>query len=147
VTEIDWTSSSPGTPAGQARNLALGFYELWRQGVSHVLWFELRDPPNQPGNFAAAGLYYADGTAKPVASAFRFPFVAVGAAHGPLTLWGRAPRAGVVAIQKLEGRRWRSVLALRTTPGAVFYAQRRLGSHLQLRAVIDGIASQPWSTG
>ena len=146
VTEIDWTSGHPDTPAIQARYLALAFYELWRQGVTHVFWYTLRDPLEPPNSYRDAGLYYYDGSAKPAVAAYRFPFVAVHSSQG-VTLWGRAPRPGEVLIQRLVHGRWRHVLTLQTTSGGIFYAVRRLGSHLDVRAVSRGTASPIWMTG
>jgi hypothetical protein len=146
VTELDWTSIPPDSPAIQARYLALGFYELWLQGVSHVFWFSLRDPVGDPNSFSASGLYRGDGSAKPAAAAFRFPFVALRDA-GLLTVWGLAPAAGTVEIEARTGYGWQPMFWVQTTAGRVFYAQRGIGARLQLRAVIGGIASPVYDTG
>jgi hypothetical protein len=146
ITEIDWTSSSPDTPASQARDLARGFYALWRQGVSHVFWFALRDDPSVTDSFRNAGLYYSDGRAKPAVAAYRFPFVAISAPRGRLRLWGRAPRSGTVSIEQLVRGRWRQVLSLPTTSGGIFHAVRALGRRPRLRAVAAGVASPAWAT-
>jgi hypothetical protein len=154
ISELDWSSNppSPGgrSLAGQARCVAVAFYEVWRQGVSHVFWYQLRDPLQFKRSFTGGGLYFGNGVAKPAAAAFRFPFVALPVPHrkDSLTLWGRAPTAGVVVISKrVSGGRWRAILRLRTTNGAIFYGQRRLGSHLQLQARSGGIVSPIWTTG
>jgi len=149
MTELDWTSNPPD-PAGismplQARYLALAFYELWRQGVSHVFWFLIRDLPYK--TLTGSGVYFRDGTPKPSSQAFRFPFVALGTPHRMVTIWGRAPVRGTVAIERLRGNRWRTVLRLRRTRGGIFYAGRRLGSHLVLRARIGRTVSVPFATG
>ncbi len=151
VTELAWSDvppspPSPATLALQARYLPLGFYELWRQGVSHMFWFQLRDPPNSPNSFSGVGLYFLSGAAKPSAAAYRFPFVAIPARHKKLTIWGLAPTPGPVLIQKRVGGRWRSVLLLTSTSGGVFYANYRLGSHLLLRAVAGASVSPAWAT-
>lgn len=151
VTELDWStvparSPSPISLLRQTRFLPLGFYELWRQGVSTMFWFQLRDPPNQGNVFAGGGLYFGTGVAKPSAAAYRFPFIAIPAHHHKLTIWGRAPAPGSVVVQKLTKRGWRSVLVLTTTAGGVFYANFRLGSHLQLRAKAGSAISPVWAT-
>lgn len=151
VTELDWATVPVGSPSPQslrkqARFLALGFYELWRQGVSDIAWFQLRDPPGQPNIFAGGGLYFGSGVAKPAAAAYRFPFVAIPASHHRLTIWGKAPTAGPVVIQKLVGGSWHSVLSLASTPGGIFYANHRLGKHLQLRALAGPAISPVWAT-
>jgi hypothetical protein len=148
VTEIDWSTSPPApvTQAVQAAYLSQAFYELWSQNVSQVYWFQLRDPPGKANSFAGAGLYFVNGMAKLAATAFRFPFVALPAPHHKkaVVLWGKAPMAGRVVIQKRVGNRWRSILSLPTTSGGIFYAVPRLSSRLQLRARIGGIASLGW---
>lgn len=149
VTEIAWTSDPPLpgaiSEARQARYLSLGFYELWREGVDHVFWLLIRDYPYE--TLAGSGLYFVGGAAKPSSRAFRFPFVAVRGRDEGLTLWGRAPQAGRVVIERGTAGGWRPVLLLSTTPGGIFYAQRRLGSRLVLRAVSGGIASLAFPTG
>jgi hypothetical protein len=151
VTELAWTSGPPD-PGGisttlQARYLSRAFYELWRQGVSHVFWLELRDPPEGTNALLGSGVYFNNGRAKLSAGAFRFPFVALPARHGMITLWGRAPVAGNVSIQLGRGHGWQSRLVLHTTSGGIFYVRRRLGGHLVLRAAQGNVASRPWTTG
>ena len=81
VTEISWDSDPPdpnGVPiAEQARWYEQAMYVLWRQGVSTVLWLQIVDSPPIPnyGSTYQAGIYYLNGTPKPSAVAFRFPFV------------------------------------------------------------------------
>jgi hypothetical protein len=52
-----------------------------------------------------------------------------------------------VAIEAERRGRWRRLLILRPTSGGIFYARRRLGSHLTLRARVGPVVSYPWSTG
>lgn len=149
-TEIDWSTdpnvSAPVSVAEQARYVSEAFYELWEQDVNHVFWFDLRDPLSPQFNSDTdTGLYYQSGAAKPSATAFRFPFVALIQPHSQRIIWGRAPRAGVVLIQKAVGRGWQTVLTLHTTAGGVFYARSSLGSGLLLRATLAGVSSLPWS--
>jgi hypothetical protein len=147
VTEIDWASGGPDTPALQTRYLALAFYELWRQDVSHIFWYTLRDPPEPPNSFRDTGLFYYDGSAKPAAAAYVFPFVALRLAPHHVTLWGRAPRAGRVTIQKLTAHGWKRFAVLRTTRGGIFYAVRKAGPVAQWRAVSGSAASPVWTIG
>ncbi len=151
VTEIGWDSDppdhSPVSLALQARYVALAFYELWRQGVGHVFWLLVSDPKPGSGTVPALGVYFFNARAKPSAAAYRFPFVALPDNRGVVTLWGLAPKNGVVSIQVLRHRRWRAVAQLRTTRHAVFYARRALGRHLLLRAVVGRTDSPPWATG
>jgi hypothetical protein len=149
VTEIAWSSNPPDplaiSDARQARYLSLAFYELWRQGVSHTLWLLIRGYPHK--SLTGSGVYFPDGTPEPSARAFHFQFVALPGRQGRLTLWGHAPHAGVVEIERGNGQGWLPVTALSTTPGGIFYAQRDLGSHLVLRAQMGSVTSVPWATG
>ena len=150
VTELDWDSKPPD-PGGvslarQARYLSQAFYELWLQGVSHVLWYEPRDAGSQAArSFTGGGLFFYGGGAKPSSEAFRFPFASI-RSGAIVTLWGRAPRARNVTIEIARGRGWRRLLRLRPTRGGVFYARRRLGSHAVLRARQGTVVSPPWAT-
>jgi hypothetical protein len=146
VTEIAWSSKPPDPlaipEALQARYLSLSFYELWRQGVSHTFWLLIRDFPYK--SLTGSGVYFQNGTPEPSARAFRFQFVALPGSGGELTLWGHAPQAGVVQIERGTAHGWQRVTQLSTTPGGIFYAQRRLGSHLVLRATIGSVDSLPY---
>jgi len=150
ISEVAWGTNPPdpmsGSAALQARYLALAFYESWIQGVSHVYWFLLRDAVAPLESFTGDGLYYKDGVAKPAAQAFRFPFVAINAPHRKLTIWGKAPAAGSVTIDRRVGRRWKQVLRLRTTAGGVFYTRRSLGRSPVLRARMGALTSPAWAT-
>lgn len=149
ITEIGFSSRPPdaATFSRQARYLALAFYEFWRQGVAHVFWFQLRDPTGPTNVFSDGGLYLRSGVAKPSATAFRFPFVALPAPHGRLILWGRSPVPGQVVIEARVRDGWRRILALATTRGGVFYVRRVLSSHLRLRAQAGVSSSLAWSPG
>jgi len=149
VTEIAWSSNPPDPlaipDARQARYLSLAFYELWRQGINHVFWLLVRDFPYK--SLTGSGVYFGNGAPEPSAQAFHFQFVALPARRGVLTLWGHAPTAGAVEIEREDGDAWKPLLALSTTPGGIFYAQRRLGSRLVLRAQMGSVVSLPWAAG
>lgn len=149
VTEIDWTSAHPNTPATQGQDVSVALYELWSQDVSHVFWFELRDPPPaQKNSFLTAGLYYSDGAPKPAAAAYRFAFAAVPRPHREMALWGRAPTTGAASVQELIKGAWRQITLLQTTSGGIFYTVVRvIPRDRQLRAVIHGISSPVFVTG
>jgi hypothetical protein len=151
VTEIEWDSSPPDASgvslATQARYLSLAFYEVWRQGVMHVFWFGIGDHRYLlTVNLTGIGVYFANGTPKPAAAAFRFPFVATRTSARILTIWGRAPVAGGVTIELLRGRGWRPVARLATTRGGVFYTRLPHRGRATLRAVIRGLTSNPFSS-
>jgi hypothetical protein len=150
VTEISWDSSPPdpgGVPVQRhARWLEEAFYVLWRQGVDTVLWLQIRDSPPIPdyGSTYQAGLYLLDGTAKPTATAFRFPFVAEPVSMRSASVWGRAPSPGPVAIERRIAGRWRPLVTLRAGGDGLFRGRiaRRRGA--TLRALQGGQTTLSW---
>ena len=148
VTEIDWDSSPPDGGAipiaRQAQYLSRAFYELWSEGVSRVLWYEVVDPGGPAGNnFTGGGLFFGSGRAKPAAAAFRFPFVALTAARGATTLWGRAPHPGQVVIEAQRHGHWRGVARATASRDRVFEIIRSLGAGVTLRGRQGRIVSLP----
>ncbi|HKG36024.1 MAG TPA: hypothetical protein VKA89_06255 [Solirubrobacterales bacterium] len=159
VTEFGWDSKPPD-PGGlplwlHARWAAEALYRMWRDGVTTVFWFQLRDEraSSQPfGGVFESGLYrnggrLANDRAKPVLRAFRFPFVALRAGRGA-RVWGRTPDSGAgrVAIQALRRGRWRRTAVLRADRHGIFQAslpRRRIA--LKMRARAAGLRSQPFS--
>jgi hypothetical protein len=132
VTEVSWDSRPPdpdGVPVKkQARYLAETFRLLWKQGVRDVLWFNIRDQ-GKGGSYATSyqsGVYFRDGRPKPAQRAFSFPFVARSAGNG-VAVWGRAPAAGRVKIQRRRNGGWHTLVRERTGDSRVFHG--RLGSH------------------
>jgi hypothetical protein len=147
-TEVSFDSSPPdpdGVPlATHARWLAETFELLWRQGVTTITWFNVRDQPPEPSYAASnqSGVFFLDGRAKPAATAFRFPFV-VRRTKTATIAWARAPVAGTLVVERRVGARWRRVLATRVHAGQV--VQRRLhGRPRNLRARIGRQASIFW---
>jgi hypothetical protein len=153
VTEISWDSSPPdpdGIPvAEQARWLEQALYVLWRQGVDTVLWLQIVDAPPIPsyGSTYQAGLYYLDGTSKPAAQAFRFPFVTRRLNRGRIQAWGRAPRRGKLAIEQLRGGRWRVLRRLVVQTDQVFAVSLPIRGRAVLRAQADPDTSLAWTQG
>ena len=133
VTEIDWSTYAHVLhPISLALQLAICRWRSTSSGARASATFSGSTSAIRPDRSAArrmAASYLEQGTAKPSATAFRFPFVAVPASHRDRTLWGKAPAAGTVTIEKLVKRHWVSILRLHTTAGGVFYARRRLGAH------------------
>ena len=119
---------------------------MWRSGVSLVTWFGLEDKggkgPYQSGLFVhAKKLEHA--RAKPVRTAFRFPFVAYLGTH-KVTVWGRNATSTktLVAIQRRHGIHggWRTVARIRTNRYGIFKANVHLEATTKdwLRATARG---------
>jgi hypothetical protein len=117
VTEFSYDSrpaDPKGLPAGlHARWTSEALYRMWKNGVSLVTWFLLRDQAF-PQEMFQSGLYFRGQAGiesdkpKPALKAFRFPFVAFLQKDGSIRYWGRTPsstRKAVVVEQK-KGARW-----------------------------------------
>jgi len=121
VTEFSY-DSQPADPKGlppalHARWVSEALYRMWKDGVSLVTWWLIRDQPF-PQDMFQSGLYLrgsngiASDRPKPALRAFRFPFVAFRAGNGTISYWGRTP-AGVkknVVVEQKSGGSWRRVV-------------------------------------
>ena len=137
ITEISWDSSPPdpdGVPeATHARWLSESLAVLSDAGADLVLWLMVRDQKPVPSYARTyqAGVELEDGTPKPAAQAFRFPFVVQ---TDRRRVWGRAPGAGVVELQRGRPGHWRTFERFTAAPGQVFRRRVRLGHGVSLRA-------------
>ena len=127
---------------------------MWLNGVSVVVWFQLRDNPKGTfswGQTYQSGLYfrttarYAKEKAKPALRAMRFPFVAL-PAGSRLTLWGRTPgnSAADVVVERRTGGRWRRVKTLRADAHGIFRGRVGRSGSAPLRARAQGDRSLPF---
>ena len=136
VTEFSWDTKPPRRHAAPialaSRWTAEALYQMWRSGVSLVTWFGLVD---KGGNGPyQSGLYFhakslARARAKPVRTAFRFPFVAY-LGKGNVSVWGRDATSNkqVVTIQRRVGTHgnWRTVAKIRSNGSGIFRGKLRL---------------------
>jgi hypothetical protein len=152
VTEFSWDSSPPdpeGVPAAtHAKWLEGALFQFWRAGVTTALWFRVVDQPPTPSYGASyqSGTHLIDGTPKPAALAYRFPF-ATGRPGRATVVWGLAPRSGRVLIQKRSGGAWRTVARPRAGAGRVFSVTLRTRRGTGLRAVQRPLKSLTWRVG
>lgn len=151
ATEI-WWDSSPPDPAGvplrrHARFVAKSLFELWRQGVSAVVWWYLRDQAAGAAGFGAtqqSGLFYREGRPKPAYRAFRFPFVAIRTKHGHVLLWGKAPAPGRLVVERRTRSGWASLARSVADRGRVFLARVDAAGRFKARARQGDETSLPW---
>jgi hypothetical protein len=149
VTEFSYDSNPPNpgalSLARQARWLDEAFYLFWKQGVSTVVWYLLRDqaPAYNPSAYYS-GLFFYSGRAKPAFEAFRFPFV-VWPSGSRATVWGISPQSGTLVVQRRQGGAWRTLFTLRTSAGAVFVRTVSPKLRGSFRAVVNGESSLVWS--
>jgi len=126
VTEFSWDTKPPdrhryALPMGlHARWTAEALYRMWKQGVSVVIWFKVRDNPFRTSPYQS-GFYTARGARKRSLRAFRFPTVAF-RQPGRIRIWGRTPTStpGKVVIQIRIGKRWRNLTRLRANGNGIF---------------------------
>lgn len=155
ITELSWDSNPPNpnglSPALQAQYLEGALYVLWKQGVSLITWWNLRDDMPSRGwvSTLASGIYYtgttpAQDVPKPSYTAFSFPFTAY-RVNGVAQLWGMAPAAGPVAIQVENGTAWTTALTLQAGANRVFSGSLLVGIGTNLRAVAGTSTSLTWT--
>ncbi|MDQ3349271.1 MAG: hypothetical protein M3545_15060 [Acidobacteriota bacterium] len=150
VTEVSWDSRPPdpdGVPAAtHARWLEDSFFQLWRQGVDTITWFQVRDQLPNPsfGETYQSGVLFADGRPKPAARAFRFPFVMTRRGRGGAVAWGRAPAGGGIVIEQRRGRGWRVRKSFRARRHGTFLVRLRAPRGATFRARIGPDTSLPW---
>jgi hypothetical protein len=141
VTEFAWGTSPPFRPHAKAAPVALAarwtsesLYQMWRSGVTLATWFVIEDQP-RPSPYVT-GLYYhakslAQAKAKPVRTAFRFPFVAY-LGRGTVRVWGRTATSTkkLVTIQRRSGGRgrWQTVARIEPNRYGIFQATLRLAA-------------------
>lgn len=151
ATEIWWDSSPPdpeGVPLRRhARFVAKSLFELWKQGVSAVFWWYLRDQAPGAAGFGAtqqSGLFYRDGLPKPAYRAFRFPFVAIRGRKGRVLLWGKAPSPGRLLVERRTRRGWERLTRVVAGPSRVFVARVDVSGGFQARARQGRETSLAW---
>jgi hypothetical protein len=123
--------------AGQASYLADALFVLWRQGVSNVTWVGLND-----GDGYGSGLFRDDGTPKPSAHAFRFPFVARSKkGKGGVRVWGKSPSGGPVEIEREVAGGFETIDKLGTKAGGIFSGRVDAPRSARLRATVGDVHS------
>ena len=131
VTEFSY-DSQPADPNGlppglHARWVSESLYRMWSNGVTHVIWFLIRDE-EFPKSMFQSGLYTRDddGMAsdepKPALEAFRFPFVAFSRPADKVFVWGRTPssKQKSVIVEQQVGNTWRVIARFRSDRNGVF---------------------------
>jgi polysaccharide biosynthesis protein PslG len=143
VTEFSWFTNPPNGQVGDsfatsARYVDWSMYEMWKAGVSVVIWFQVLDDNSSGDTFSGGGLYSAPGQPKPTLNAFGFPFVA-GVAGGGWA-WGRVPQSGTktVFVERQAGSRWVRVATVRTGSDGVFTARFAARGNGTYRARVSG---------
>jgi hypothetical protein len=150
VTEFGWNTKPPRqhglslTLAG--RWTAESLHQMWLSGVTLVTWFLLEDFP-LPSVLDSGLFFYAssldNARAKPIRTAFRFPFVAY-RQNRTVRIWGRVATSDsqVVAVKRRHGKSgaWRTVARVRSNRDGIFKATLKLKATKKdwLRATASG---------
>jgi hypothetical protein len=152
VTEMSWDSFPPdpgGIPVEQhARWLEDAFFLLWRQGVDTILWFGVRDQAPNPDYASTnqSGVLFRDGSPKPAATAYRFPFVAERVSSSRVRVWGLAPRRATVLIKRRSQAGPKTIAVIHVGRNRVFDTTVPLRGRVFLHAVGGGLSSLEWLT-
>jgi hypothetical protein len=156
ATEFSWVTNPPNSylgdsPPNAARYVAYSMYEMWKAGVSLVLWEQLEDVAGNPrdtSQMVGAGLYTASGRPKLTLQAFAFPFVA-GVGGGRGFGWGRVPtsRPVTVLIQRSTRGGWPTMARVRTASDGTFYRTFAASGNGIYRARVQaGATSLPYDS-
>jgi hypothetical protein len=105
---------------------------MWHSGVSLATWFLLQDQPG-PSPYQSGFFFHSkslgSARAKPMRTAFRFPFVAY-LGQGAVRIWGRdaTSKKTLVTVQRRHGVHgaWRAVARVRTNRYGIFLATLKL---------------------
>jgi hypothetical protein len=150
VTEFGWNTNPPRKHSPSlslaARWTSESLHQMWLSGVSLVTWFLLEDLPSP--SYYKSGLFFHSSfvdqaRAKPMLTAFRFPFVAY-RHRSSVSVWGRDATSDKepVTVQRRQGNkgRWRTVALVRANDYGIFKATLKLKTSKTdwLRAIAPG---------
>ena len=131
----------------QARWLEESLYVLWRNGVDTVIWFLARNqgPDAVLRRHLPVRHLPARRDAQALGDGVRVPVFAEPVAGGKTRLWGKAPAAGRVVVQRRAKGRWVSVASFHATAaGRVFTATTRRRAGTKFRARAGAMTSLMW---
>jgi hypothetical protein len=150
ATEFGWNTKPPRTRGVSlslaSRWTAESMHQMWLSGITLVTWFLLQDYAS-PSTFDSGLFFHSSSVetarAKPVRTAFRFPFVSY-LKKKKVSIWGRVATSDtqVVTVQRRHGKKgaWRTVARIRSNRYGIFKATLKLKATKKdwLRAVANG---------
>jgi hypothetical protein len=155
VTEFWWESYPDGPHAAipglkkHAIWIEQAMYLFWKAGAKVAINLQLYDTPASDAQALhqslQTGMYFEDGSPKPAATSFRFPFVLEGRSNNNLFAWGKAPDSGKLTIETKAGGGWRKVGTVHAKEGKVFTTTLKAGGKGTYRARVGGNTSRVWS--
>lgn len=153
ITEFWWESYPDGgakAKPGLAKHgiwIEQALYLFWQAGAKVAINLQLIDDvfnADDPGSLQT-GVFLSDGTPKPAATAFRFPFVLDRESKSETLAWGKSPQKGRLTIEKRAGGGWRKVETLKVKRNKVFKTTLSLRGKGKYRARIGDETSLVWS--
>lgn len=150
VTEFWWRTlpheSDPSIPTlkQHGRWIEQAMYLYWKAGATVAINLQLMDEPIDSGANLQTGVLEEDGSPKPAATSFRFPFVLDRRSPSTLFAWGKAPASGKLTIERKTGGGWRNEKRLNVGEGKVYTAKIKGGGG-RYRARVGNDESLVWS--
>jgi hypothetical protein len=152
VTEVSYISKPPN-PQGVPMNtwahwVEQTLYILQSEGVPLIVWNQVGDQPPVPSHdeVSESGVYFVNGSPKPEGvTAFDFPFVGHRLNSSAVSVWGRAPAAGAVVVQRRQGGAWIAERRITVAAHATFQATLSMRGSGVMRAVLGTQTSLVWT--
>jgi hypothetical protein len=153
ATEFWWESyPDGGVPAkpGLVKHgkwIEQALYLFWTAGARVAINLQLIDDvygPDNPGSLQT-GVFLSDGTPKPAATSFRFPFVLDRQSKKKVFVWGKSPEKGKLKIQQKHGGRWHKVKRLKVKDNKVFTTRLHVRGKGKYRARVGDQTSLVWT--
>jgi hypothetical protein len=149
ATEVWWETNPPDRGstsfpvAKVARWIPEMLYSLRNQGSQAVIWLQIVDswvPPDGSSAFQS-GLFYLEGDPKPLAQAWRFPFVADRLSKEKVRAWSIPPANGQIEIEERRGSDWQTVSRMDANAMRPVAKSLKLSGGAELRAILNGEVS------
>jgi hypothetical protein len=91
------------------------------------------------------GVFLSDGTPKPAATSFRFPFVLDRQSKNKVFVWGKSPEKGKLTIEKKRGGGWHKVKRVKVKDNKVFTTKLDARGKGKYRATVGDQTSLVWT--
>jgi hypothetical protein len=155
ATEFWWESypdsGAKGIPGLAKHGLWIeqAMYLFWKAGVKVAINLQLTDTPagseDELNTTFQAGIFLADGTPKPAATSFRFPFVLDRESKSKVFVWGKSPEKGKLAIERKQGSGWKQVDSVNAKANNVFTTTLKAHGKGKYRATVGDQTSLVWT--
>jgi hypothetical protein len=153
VTEFWWESypdggvkAKPGL-AKHGRWIEQALYLFWKSGARVAINLQLIDDVfnSEDDGSLQTGVFLSDGTPKPAATSFRFPFVLDRQSKNKVFVWGKSPEKGKLTIEKKQGGGWHDVKRVKVKDNKVFTTKLDARGKGKYRATVGDQTSLVWT--